>query len=201
MPNSLILLYKKEERRISYAEKKQIILSELDTALSGINADDAEFLAEALCGGGKVFVIGVGRVMLMLQAFAKRMNHLGIPANYVGAIDEPAITEGDVLLVGSGSGETAVPVAIAKIAQRYEAKVIHIGANPRSTMTEYENVFIRIPCATKLSLPNEVASQQIMSSLFEQSLLLFLDAVAMMVAEKKGIRDLHTLWRYHANLE
>ena len=58
-----------------------------------IDVDDYNQLLNMICDSEKVFVVGVGRVMLMLQAFAKRLNHLGITANYVGAIDEPAITE------------------------------------------------------------------------------------------------------------
>ena len=52
----------------------------------------------------------------------------------------------------------------------------------------------------KLALPDEVPSAQIMSSLFEQSLLLYGDIVALAYSRKKGL-DLHALWRRHANLE
>ncbi len=154
-----------------------------------------------ICDAEKVFVVGVGRVLLMLQALAKRLNHLGIEANFVGAIDEPAITDRDLLLVGSGSGESAVPLAIVKIAKRYNAKIAHIGSNPNSSMSEYEDLFVRVPCRTKLNLPGEIASQQPMSSLFEQSLLLLGDTVAMLVMQEKGLDDLHALWKKHANLE
>ena len=50
-------------------------------------------------------------------------------------------------------------------------------------------------------LPGEIASQQPMSSLFEQSLLLLGDTVAMLVMQEKGLDDLHALWKKHANLE
>ena len=39
-----------------------------------------------------------------------------------------------------------------------------------------------------------------MTSLFEQSLLLFGDTTAMMMVEDRGI-DVGKLWQYHANLE
>jgi len=39
-----------------------------------------------------------------------------------------------------------------------------------------------------------------MTSLFEQSLLLFGDSIAKVIIEKKQL-DMHSLWRYHANLE
>lgn len=43
-------------------------------------------------------------------------------------------------------------------------------------------------------------SQQPMTSLFEQSLLLVGDAIAMSMVRKRDI-DLDSLWEYHANLE
>jgi 6-phospho-3-hexuloisomerase len=53
---------------------------------------------------------------------------------------------------------------------------------------------------TKLYLQDEIPSQQPMSSLFEQSLLLWGDSVACMMVRNQGI-ELKKLWRYHANLE
>lgn len=184
-----------------YGQARDLVLGELAQALGSVEAADVERLAEMVCGAEKVFVVGVGRVLLMLQALAKRLNHLGIEANFVGAIDEPAITEKDLLLVGSGSGESAVPLAIVKIAKRYNAKIAHIGSNGRSSMAEYEDLFLRIPCRTKLDLPDEIDSRQPMSSLFEQSLLLLGDILAIRIIEKKGITDIHALWKKHANLE
>lgn len=184
-----------------YKEAEKLVLDELTQALGSVDGDDVERLADMICSAEKVFVVGVGRVLLMLQAMAKRLNHLGIEANFVGAIDEPAITEKDLLLVGSGSGESAVPLAIVKIAKRYRAAVAHIGSNRQSSMAEYEDLFLRVPCRTKLNLPDEIDSRQPMSSLFEQSLLLLGDILAIRIMEKKGITDIHALWKKHANLE
>ena len=94
-----------------------------------------------------------------------------------------------------------MPLAIVKIAQRYHAKIAHIGSNASSSMTPYENIFIRIPCSTKLQLEDEISSSQVMSSLFEQSLLLLADMVALLIVDRKQISDLHALWKKHANLE
>lgn len=186
---------------MNYKEAHNLIMLENTMALNMVDYESAESLADMICSAEKVFVVGVGRVLLMLQAFAKRMNHLGIEANFVGAIDEPAITEKDLLLVGSGSGESAVPLAIVKIAKKYGAKIAHVGSNANSSMKQYEDLFVRIPCRTKLNLKDEIDSEQPMSSLFEQSLLLLLDSEALMVADRRNITDLKALWRKHANLE
>lgn len=181
---------------MGYQEKKQIVLDELEKSLGAVKEEEVEQFVDMICDAQQVFVVGVGRVLLMLQAFAKRLNHLGIKA-----IDEPAITEHDVLVVGSGSGESVVPLEIMKIAKKYNAKIVHIGSNEHSSMKEYEDLFVRIPCSTKLGLEDEVKSEQVMSSLFEQSLLLLEDSVASMIVEKKQIEDVHALWKMHANLE
>ena len=182
-------------------DAKNTVISELSTVLNAVREEEIDKMAEMICGAEKVFVVGVGRVLLMMQAFEKRLNHLGIDSYYVGEINEPAITENDVLIVGSGSGESIVPVALVKKAAKFGPKIIHIGSNAQSSMTPYEDLFVRIPCSTKLNLPDEIKSNQIMSSLFEQSLLLIADITALRIADMRNITDLHALWRKHANLE
>lgn len=187
---------------MAYNENSKLVIDELSASLSSIDEEQVDQLTTMICEADKVFVVGVGRVLLMLQALEKRLNHLGIDAYYVGEINEPAITENDLLIVGSGSGESIFPLSIIKLAkEKYGAKTAHIGSNANSSMTAYEDLFVRIPCSTKLNLPDEVKSGQIMSSLFEQSLLLLSDVVAKEIAEKKQITDIHALWKKHANLE
>lgn len=102
--------------------------------------------------------------------------------------------------MGSGSGESVIPVSIAKIAKKYGAKIIYIGSNPESTMAGMADVFVRIPARTKLYLEDETESVQPMTSLFEQSLLLFGDTVAKLIIDKNNI-NIKDLWQFHANLE
>jgi 6-phospho-3-hexuloisomerase len=118
----------------------------------------------------------------------------------VGDINEPAMTSKDVLVIGSGSGESLIPVAIAKKAKQIGGKIIHIGSNSKSSLAPITDLMVRIPVQTKLYLSDEIVSKQPMSSLFEQSLFLFGDVVAVMIIDKKNI-ELKKLWHYHANLE
>jgi len=184
----------------TYSELRIEVLDEIQKALSLVSSEDIEVLVDMLCSAEKVFFVGVGRVLLSLQAWVKRFNHLGISATYVGALNEPAITERDLLIVGSGSGETAIPVAISKIAKKHGAKVVHIGSNAKSSVGGMADFFIRIPCRTKLNLEDEIDSKQPMSSLFEQCLFILGDIIACMIIERKNL-DLKDLWHMHANLE
>lgn len=201
-------------QQAGYTEAIDTVLTEIGSALRAVDPGQIDRMVDALLGAEKVFFTGVGRVLLSLQAMVKRLNHLGIPSWCVGDLNEPAITERDVLLVGSGSGQSVIPVAIAMKAREYRAKIIHIGANENSPLKPLTDIFVRIPVRSRVTPPSSptvdlssgmrpeiVESKQIMTSLFEQSLYILGDVVALTIMERKKITSLESLWNLHANLE
>lgn len=185
---------------MAFEKTQEEVVNEISQTLEQVNSQDIDTFIELLTSARRVFFVGVGRVLLSLEAIAKRLGHLGIQTVIVGQITEPAITSEDVLVVGSGSGESLFPLGIARKAQTFGAKIVHIGVNPNSSMREVTDLFIRIPVQTKLGLEGEVPSIQPMTSLFEQSLLLLGDIVALEIIREQAI-DMSSLWQYHANLE
>jgi 6-phospho-3-hexuloisomerase len=176
-------------------------MAEIGNTLDMIDPASVERLTEDILSAEQVFLVGVGRVMLALQCVCKRLAHLGIKAHYVGEITEPAITKNDLLIVASGSGSSLFPLGIAKKARSaVDCKIVHIGSNPNSEMKDIADYMVRIPVRTKFYLEDEVDSCQIMTSLFEQSVLLLGDIIAKMIVEEKQL-DMKALWRCHANLE
>ena len=184
----------------TFAGAAALIREELDRALASVDGKQAEDAVQALCSAERVFVVAVGRVLLSLSAFAKRLNHLGIPAVPVGAIDEPPATPRDLVVVASGSGESIVPVAIAGKARSLGARVLYIGSNQESAAAHLADLHLRIPCPTRLRRPDEIPSRQPLTSLFEQALLLTCEALSLMILDRKGM-DPNALWQAHANLE
>ena len=184
----------------SYKKAMHLILDECGEILDRVDPAQTESFIEMLLSSRRVFFTGVGRVRLSLEAMVKRLAHLGIETHMVGDINEPAMNEEDLLVVGSGSGESIVPVAIAQKAKQLGGKVVHIGSNPSGTIANLADLQVRIPASTKLHLPDEFVSSQPMTSLFEQCLLIYGDTVAALIIEKKGI-DVTSLWDTHANLE
>ncbi len=177
------------------------VLDELKRTLDSIDPASVEQLAQAILEADQVFFVGVGRVLLSLQCVCKRLAHLGIRAHYVGEITEPAITEKDLLIVGSGSGASLFPLGIAKKARSaVGCRIVHIGSNPNSEMKDIADFMVRIPVRTKFYLEDEIDSCQIMTSLFEQSVLLLGDILAKIIVEQRQL-DMKALWQYHANLE
>ena len=189
-----------DERGISYEEACQVILKECKKSLSSVSREMIEELVNRILRARKVFFIGVGRVMLSMEAMAKRLAHCGIDTVCVGQITEPAITTEDLLIAASGSGESVITVGIARKAKSLGVQVVMIGSNAESTLASLADLIVRIPVRTKLKKTDEIQSEQPMTSLFEQTLLLLGDAVAKIIIEKQHL-DMENLWKYHANLE
>lgn len=183
-----------------YNSVKNSILHEITQTLETVHPEEVQVLVDAILGSRRVFVTGVGRVLLVMQAWAKRLNHLGIMTFFAGEINEPAISDEDLLISASGSGESVVPRAITSVALKYKPKICYIGSNNESTIAQMADIHVNFQCSTKHKKAEEIVSVQPMSSLFEQSLFILGDIVALMIIKKKNI-ELGKLWDIHANLE
>ena len=75
-----------------YQEVQKLITEELAVTLGQVEEKEVEALLAGIQKAEKVFFVGVGRVLLSLEAIAKRLAHLGIKTYVVGQITEPAIT-------------------------------------------------------------------------------------------------------------
>lgn len=176
-----------------------LVLQELEQVLGRISHAELEKLAEMIIEAKKVFVVGVGRVLLAMMAGVKRFNHLDVEAYYVGQIDEPAATDKDLLIVASNSGESVFPVAVVQKAKQLHVRIAYIGGNAHSICAKMADLAVVVPTASKLGNPG-VSSAQPMTTLFEQSLLLICDVLALLIIEKKQL-NVSELWDKHANLE
>ena len=99
------------------------ILNEIQDVLDQVDPLEVERLVDELVTAEKVFFFAVGRVFLSLECLAKRLGHLGIDCQIVGSINEKPVTPRDLLLVASGSGESKLPVEIARIAKSKSARL------------------------------------------------------------------------------
>ncbi|WP_433944551.1 6-phospho-3-hexuloisomerase [Paenibacillus sp. SN-8-1] len=184
-------------RMINYANK---IIRELEQAVDHLPAAETEFLAERILAGGSVFVAGAGRSGLMTRAFAMRLMHMGIPAYVVGETSTPGLEEGDILLIGSGSGETKSLLPMAEKAKSLGGTLVTVTINPDSTLGVLSDITVKLPGVVKDKADGTGRSIQPMGSLFEQMLLIFFDALILRLMEKKG-QSSGKMFGRHANLE
>jgi 6-phospho-3-hexuloisomerase len=149
----------------------------------------------------KIFVSGVGRSGLVLKAFGMRLMHLGFHVHVVGETTTPGITPKDLLLIGSGSGTTRTLIVIANEARTAGAKVVLVTGRTESPIGQVADIVLTIPVSTpKVANPAYLQSVQPMGSLFEQAMLLTLDALILLLMTNMK-QDSGSMFTRHANLE
>jgi len=176
------------------------ILNELTSSPDLISDEDAEALVQGILESKKVFVAGAGRSGFMAKSFAMRMMHMGIDAHVIGETVTPGYETGDILIIGSGSGETKSLVSMAEKAKSIGGTIAAITIFPESTIGQMADIIVKLPGSPKDQSEGDYKTIQPMGSLFEQTLLLFYDAIILRFMEKKGL-DTNNMYGKHANLE
>jgi 6-phospho-3-hexuloisomerase len=176
------------------------ILLELQQAADHLDDEQADQLVEQIMKSDKVFVAGAGRSGLMARAFAMRLMHMGIDAYVVGESITPNVTANDMLIIGSGSGETKSLISMAEKARSLQASVAVVTIFLDSTIARLADFVVKLPGSPKDKSAGNYSTIQPMGSLFEQTLLLFFDSAILRLMEKKGY-DATTMFGRHANLE
>lgn len=181
-------------------EYAQEIINELQRSVPQLDAAAAEQLAGLLQRTDRVFVAGAGRSGLMGRAFAMRLMHAGKEAYVVGETVTPGIEAGHVLVLGSGSGETRGLIAMAEKAKALGAAVVAVTLAPESSLGRLADFTVKLPGSPKDQSGSGRGTIQPMASLFEQTLLVFYDAVILRLMELTGQTTQHMFGK-HANLE
>lgn len=195
----------------NYKISTNSIAEEIKNSLLKIPIKQTENLINQIIKANRVYLVAIGRVNLSLQCFGKRLSHLGIKVELVGSLTERPASKKDLLIVASGSGESLIPVQIAKKAKQIGCKILLITSAEKSTIKKISNYIVQLHAPTKSIKKNlneslfDKASKteksiQPMSSLFDQALHIYGDIVALGIIEKLKINK-KKLWKYHANLE
>ena len=164
----------------------------LETALSCEDAALAR-LSETVFSADRIFLCGAGRTRLMLQAFAMRLMQLGKTVYMVEDVLTPAITKDDLLLVGSGSGETQSVCRTVQKAKTYGTTTACVTANAGSTLAALCDVTVCLENRSKNALG---------ATAFEAALLLLCDSIISHAIQTGITQNAEaSLWKYHANLE
>ncbi|MBT2581203.1 6-phospho-3-hexuloisomerase [Planococcus sp. ISL-109] len=175
------------------------IIAELTHTLGQVSDEEADKLVAAMQQANKIFVAGGGRSGFMAKAFVMRLMHLGLNAYVVGETVTPSLTADDLFIVGSGSGETGSLLSMTQKAKTIGASVAAITTNPDSSIGKLGDIQVIIPAQAKAEGASGKSIQP-MGSLFEQSLLVFYDALILKYMDKQQLTS-DDMFGKHANLE
>ncbi len=148
-----------------------------------------------------VFLAGAGRSGVAITGFANRLLHLGKSVSVIGEITSPHSRPGDLLVIGSGSGETESLVTLARTARAAGLRIIVFTMDRTSAIAGLADVTVVLPgVSPKLRTATAITSVQPMGSAFEQISFLTYDAIILELTDV-----LHesgdSMFSRHADLE
>ena len=186
-------------REISVSEAKM-----LRKMVEQLRDDELMSLIEAIEGAKRIFVGGAGRSLLSMKGFAMRLIQTEHETYLVGEVTTPAIHEGDLLIVGSGSGKTEVTLAGVKKAKSHGAKTAVLTQHPDSPIANECDVVVTVP-GTPADDPSDDETDRYgktnqPGNYSEAALTLTLDGVVGELMFRRG-QDFRTVRKMHANLE
>jgi 6-phospho-3-hexuloisomerase len=174
---------------------------QLASCLDRVDAAQLDELEDAIVAANRIFVVGAGRSLFMLRAFAMRLMHLGFTAYVVGDTTTPAFRPGDLLVAGSGSGTTSGVVNVARKAKELGGEVACFTIKPESALGQLADHIVAIPAYTDKENYEGMEKPVLPGgSEFESSILLLGDAMVVPLGEKRGIPT-DRAFDLHANLE
>lgn len=177
-------------------DHQQFILDNLTRILDATDKSKAAELLKLVEGAGATFIGGAGRSLLVSRFFAMRLVHAGHKVFMVGEVVTPAIKEGDLLILVSGSGGTKTLLPFVEKAKSVGAKLAVVSMKSASAMADQADLVVQVGQDDSFPLTKGMP----MGSQFELSTLIFLEgAISQLIHEKdlteEGMRALH------ANLE
>jgi len=163
--------------------------------LENIEECTIDELIESFFECDKMFIYGVGRSGLASKGFAMRLMHLGFRIYVMGETVSPSVSEGDLVVLISGSGRTNSVVKIAQLSKEMGARLVVITAERNSPLAELGDIVIAL--GMQKDKDPKLAP---LGTLFEDGAMLFFDCVVAELLERMGENEERMTAR-HASLE
>jgi len=175
---------------LSWWEASEEILRGVSRAINAIDPGQVETLLDTLLytkiEEKKALILGAGRSGLVGRAFAMRLMHVGIDVYVMGETITPAIGEGDIVIIISGSGSGAMSTTAAHMAKRLGSLIFAVTSYPDSELAQISDHVIVVSGREAVAEESDYQSRQLlgeheslapMGTLFEDTCMVFLDGL------------------------
>jgi len=185
------------------------IVEHVGKTIDKLDESQVDQMVSSIENSEKIFLMGAGRSGLAGRAFAMRLVQLGLTVYVTGESVTPAMTEKDLLIAISGSGETNSVVNAAKTAKGVGSKILAVTSYPNSSLGKISDHVVVVEGRTKIDIEKDHLKHQIegthssltpLGTLFEDTVMIFFDGIIarLMTHLKAGEIDMK---RRHATLE
>ena len=144
---------------------------------------------------GRIVVTGMGKSGLIGQKIAATLSSTGRPANFMHPAeaihgDLGMLTEKDVLLALSNSGETAEVVRLLELVRRIGARIVALTGREDSTLARHADIHLDV------AVDEEACSMDLVPTASTTAMLAMGDALAVAGYEQRGFSE-HDFARFH----
>lgn len=166
----------------------EIELAEVQAVAGKLDANfekAVRLIQSAVENRGKVVILGVGKSGHIGEKIAATLTSTGSPAvvlNSLNALhgDLGVVTDGDVVMAFSYSGETDELINIVPALARFDVKIIAVTGNLASTLAQAAD------CVLDVSVSQEACPLNLAPTSSTTAMLVIGDAVAMTLLEARG---------------
>ena len=185
--------YLEKARRVIQLELAEV--QRMQSRLGAEFADAIRLVRDCVENRGKIVVCGVGKSGNIGEKIAATLTSTGCPAvvlNSLNALhgDLGMVTDGDVILALSASGETDELLNILPALRRFDIRVIAMTGNRKSTLAQASEVVLDV------GVEQEACPLNLAPTSSTTVMLVLGDALAMVLLEARGFTK-EDFARYH----
>lgn len=189
----------------------RLMATKIRTIADVISNDQINALIDEILNADRIYTMGAGRSGLVAKSFAMRLMHLGLSAFVIGETVTPAMKQGDIVIVFSGSGATKTVADIAETAKEIGGRVCLITSKKESRIGRIADCIVIIE-SQRDRVADESAEFEIrqmmgehksfapLGTIFETTAMVFADAIISRLMEITRCRP-EDLQCRHANIE
>ena len=138
---------------MNYTEELGKLADHQSRMLKNVSIDEMLAMSQAILDAKRIYVAGWGRAGNNIKMLSMDCSQIGLHTHIVGDNSTPSIHEGDILVIGSGSGKTASMQLFAKQAKSHGAKVGLIVGAIGSPIEEMADLTVHIVDDTHTNMP------------------------------------------------
>lgn len=176
----------------------QEVMKEINQVMTQVDETQLHHILPLFTHKRRIFVRGAGRSGFQAKGFAMRLMHLGYEVYVLGETITPSVKEGDLFIAISGSGTTKGVLMDAISAKEKGLTLLVFTSHRQSELAQIADALVVIPGATKTG--SGIASIQLLSSLFDQTLHITLDVLCLMLSRQQSVTKDEIL-QAHVNIE
>ncbi len=159
------------------------VRKQLDTSFD----DAVDLMVETLRRRGKVVVVGIGKSGHIGAKIAATLTSTGSTAVVLNSVDAlhgdiGVLTDGDLVLALSYSGESEELLNLLPALKRFSVKVVSLTGVPRSTLGRHSEVVLNV------RVPREACPFNLAPTSSSTAMLVMGDALAMAVLQARGFK-------------